>query len=92
VALTSLLADSQIVSVAEESDGAFAGVEFEPAAKHDHRPWLAIVAGPAAETGADPGRIGQRPLGCGFFCRAVLPSSLAQYASSNGMSSGPRLL
>ena len=60
------------------------------ALEHDDGSGLAVVAGPSAEAGADPCRIGERALGWGLRCRSVLPSRLLHKASMKGRSSGPK--
>ncbi len=52
------LPDSHIVTLAEHVAGALGGLEFEPAFEHDDGSGLSIVAGPAAETCADPACVG----------------------------------
>src|SRR5829696_3553913 len=57
------LADSHIALRGHEGGAAFGGLELEPALEHDDGSGLAVVAGPSAEAGADPCRIGERAPG-----------------------------
>src|SRR5829696_3796807 len=59
------LADSHIALRGNEGGAAFGGLELEPALEHDDGSGLAVVAGPSAEAGADPCRIGERAPGVG---------------------------
>src|SRR5215203_5194712 len=59
------LADSHIALRGHEGGAAFGGLELEPALEHDDGSGLAVVAGPSAEAGADPSRIGERAPGVG---------------------------
>src|SRR5829696_3309034 len=59
------LADSHIALRGHEGGAAFGGLELEPALEHDDWSGLAVVAGPSAEAGADPRRIGERAPGVG---------------------------
>src|SRR5215218_6675802 len=59
------LADSHIALRGDEGGAAFGGLELEPALEHDDGSGLAVVAGPSAEAGADPCRIGERAPGVG---------------------------
>src|SRR5215208_4315101 len=59
------LADSHIALRGHEGGAAFGGLELEPALEHDDGSGLAVVAGPSAEAGADPCRIGERAPGVG---------------------------
>ena len=43
------------------------GAEGVQATEHDDGAWLAVVSGPAAEAGADPGRISKRAFGVRIF-------------------------
>src|SRR5262252_2210512 len=43
------------------------GMELSEPPEHDDGPGFAIVAGPAAESGEDPGRVGERALGMWVF-------------------------
>src|SRR5215207_296948 len=84
------LADSHIALRGNEGGAAFGGLELEPALEHDDGSGLAVVAGPSAEAGADPCRIGERAPGWGLRCRSVLPSRLLHKASMRGRSSEPK--
>src|SRR4051812_1613126 len=59
------LADSHIALRGNEGGAAFGGLELEPALEHDDGAGLAVVAGPSAEAGADPCRIGEGAAGVG---------------------------
>ena len=45
----------------------FDGVELCEASEHDDGAWLAVVAGPSAESREDPCGVGERAAGVGVF-------------------------
>src|SRR5215203_551563 len=78
------LADSHIALRGNEGGAAFGGLELEPALEHDDGSGLAVVAGPSAEAGADPCRIGERAPGVGV----ALSFGLAFEALAQGFDEG----
>src|SRR5215218_3917842 len=78
------LADSHIALRGHEGGAAFGGLELEPALEHDDGSGLAVVAGPSAEAGADPCRIGERAPGMGV----ALSFGLAFEALAQGFDEG----
>src|SRR5215207_313323 len=78
------LADSHIALRGHEGGAAFGGLELEPALEHDDGSGLAVVAGPSAEAGADPCRIGERAPGVGV----ALSFGLAFEALAQGFDEG----
>src|SRR5690349_12055864 len=60
-------------ALADEVSASFHGLELEPAFADDDGSWFAVIAGPSAEAGADPGGVGERP----SWMRVLLPLGFA---------------
>src|SRR5450432_410604 len=67
------LLDSHIVELGESGECVAGVLELSPSVEHDDRTGFAVIAGPASQSGADPGGVGERA----FWMRIFLTGGLA---------------
>src|SRR5450432_3231352 len=72
-ALQAGLLDSHIVELGESGECVAGVLELSPSVEHDDRTGFAVIAGPASQSGADPGGVGERA----FWMRIFLTGGLA---------------
>src|SRR5450631_1233336 len=67
------LLDSHIVELGESGECVAGVLELSPSVEHDDRTGFTVIAGPASQSGADPGGVGERA----FWMRIFLTGGLA---------------
>src|SRR6185312_15257952 len=78
-----VLSDSHIVK--PQSSSVFDGAEVLQASSHDLGAGLAVVAGPSAETGDDPGGEGERALGVRIALALCLAGEFVRDGFEDGL-------